>query len=174
MLRVNGYDIRNAIRRWLDRSQRSETKFRDSLWSFDKEVKQGVVNEPANKFWEANIAVVKLELLQQKYNHTTTVKIDNKDMSLAEAVMLQGPSGRMEKLWKFAATDTGEDRSYRSRSLTRNKDEVSAQRTLDEETAAGHCETSAIFAAHVRRAVAVGNNSEIEVTDNDLERYLTL
>lgn len=160
-MKVTGYELREGIRRHTTRREVASKQFMDSLWSFPGDTKLSTA-QIATDFESADTAVAQLESAQQMYNSMVEVKALGTSMTLSEAVKRLGGAGRLEKMWRSAATDTGRDR-YHTREASRKADDVFAQRTIAVTDCLSKAEQSAKFASALRAAVAEVNSKSVDV-----------
>lgn len=163
-MKLNGYKIREQLRRFRRRKQVADSQFPESLWCFAEETK-ATPAELAAAFAEADRAVAELETLQQRYNSANMVELNGETITLALAVKMVGGAGRLEKLWRDVSTDRKRRRyGYdEPMSRTREADAVVAQRMVSYEQAARHAEEAAEAAAKLREVIAEANAKEIDV-----------
>lgn len=162
-MRVDGYQIRDALRRWNLRLIASSKQFAESLFIFSGEVK-AQPSEVVKTFEEADQAIAKLQELQQYYNLQVKVSVQGREISLSRAVKQVGGAGRIEKMWRDAAIDKSGDRySYRDE-RSRNKENEYANRQISTKQALELADAAARYASALRSAVARGNNTELEIT----------
>ena len=159
-MQVNGYQLREALRRWNQRRELAAKQFKQSLYSFDEEgpLPSAFARDAEN----ADQAVAKLQEAQQRYN--LDVKVDEGKMSLALAVKMLGGAGRLEKLWRDAADpDVGKRRPWASDVLVRKADEVHAIRMVDSQAASQNADRFAAIAGKLRADIARANGVSIEL-----------
>jgi hypothetical protein len=162
MMKINGYQLREAIKRLSLSRDAFLSQFKDSLYTFEKEqtnlspIKLMYLLEKA----EYQTAIV--EEAQQKFNQIVTVSVQNETMTLARAVKLVGGAARREKLWKEVIVPKNRYGLLEPVMLTRNKDSEYAIPTISKEEALLQSHDASIFASSLRNAIAKGNNAEIE------------
>jgi len=164
---ISGYKLREALRNKRTLRDVLATRFNETLWQFIGDPSETVNNRPqetADAFQEADQAVAMLEASQQFYNQQILVTISKQKMTLARAIKLVGGAGRLEKMWRSAATDTGRDR-YSHRETTRKSDDVQATRMVSADDSIRLAQKAAGYASSLRSAIAEANAREIEIAD---------
>ena len=170
---LNGYMLREAIKRWIMRRDTASKQFGSSLFQFDEDYEGGQIPEDNNPlaissvFKKADDAVAKLETLQQAYNLKVPVKLRGQTVTLSYAVKRVGGAGRIDKMWRSAAVDDGTERHY-SRQITRQDGERRARKMVTMPIALGQSDDSARFAGEIRAAIAQANSTEIPLSDLSL------
>ena len=159
-MKVTGYKLRETIRTWELRRKMAGDNFDKSLHAFEGEAKDPY--SVVRSFQHADEAVANLQTAQAMYNLSIKVEVLGEEMTLCEAVKRVGGAGRVEKLWRTAATDK-KDRYGYDRELVRNADEVRAKRTITLQQAGEMAAKAAKWAGALRAAIAVANSEEIEV-----------
>jgi len=160
---INGYQLREALKRWRIRRDVADKQFKEALWGFkDDEGGKPTPQAVAEAYEKADFAIAKLQELQQEFNRNTTVDVGGRRMTLALAIKLVGGAGRMENMWRTAATDSGRDR-YSYREMTRKADEEHAKRRIKVEDAIGLSDKAANYASQLRSAIAAANARTIAV-----------
>jgi hypothetical protein len=158
-VKVTGYQLREALRRWRDQEQICANNFKTSVFQFEGDNK-GNPKDWAIQFERAYHAVAMIEAAQQAYNEQLVVNVNGKNMSLALAIKLVNGAGRMAKMWRDAAISDGNDRhSYMSN--RRNKDEEMSARQVPQDAAVKLTNEAASFAGALRSAIAEVNSKEV-------------
>lgn len=158
---VNGYQIREAIKRWMLLRDTVQSQFKDSLHTFgDDELDKKSPVEIMKLFETADYNVARLEQIQQKFNQIVMVPVQEKSIPLALAVKLVGGAGRREKMWREAAVPKKDRYSYRDE-LSRNKDTEYARPTLPQNKCLEFSQKSSVYASSLRNAIAKGNSNEV-------------
>jgi len=158
-MKISGYKLREALRNKRTLRDVLATRFNETLFQFGEGT---LPQEVACNFCDADQAVAMLEEAQQFYNQQVTFVINSKRMTLTRAIKLVGGAGRLEKMWRSAATDTGRDR-YSHRELTRKPDEVHAHRTVTVDESIKFAQQAARQASLLRSTIAEANAREIEI-----------
>lgn len=163
-MKVTGYRLREALRRWQLRRDTAAGQFPKALTAFpgeDKPEPRGI----ADKVLQAEIMIATLQGAQTRYNLAVRVSIGGTEHTLLDCVKRIGGFGRIEKMWRGAAA-LKEDR-YSYGDLTRQAGTVVAERTITVDDAATKAQSVAALLGEYREAIAVGNAREIELEDLD-------
>lgn len=165
---VTGIRLREALKRWRIKRDVADKQFTDSLWAFEEDQK-ATPQEVAKNFTEADMMIAKLQDVQAEYNRRVMVKVEGAEISLSAAIRLVGGAGRLESMWRRAATETGLGR-YSDRELSRPADEIRAKRVVSQANATIFSDNAARYAAALRTAIATGNATRLsmEVPDGVL------
>jgi hypothetical protein len=174
-MKINGYQLREGIKRWLLQRDAASQLFKDSLFSFQGEKKDGPERVMAD-FIAADRNVARLEELQQLYNQAVTCSVLAERLTLALCVKLVGGAGRQEKMWREAAVGKKERYSYREESRERDKDKEYATPALSIKEYSEKSRLAAKYASALRNAIARGNATDIDTEKLSLtaEEYKTL
>lgn len=165
-MKTTGYKLRHAIREAEHIKNLAASQWDDSLHAFPGEAKTSPT-VLMSKYQEAENRLARLQLAQTQYNIAVVVDVQGIKMTLCEAVKRVGGAGRAEKMWRSAAGGEKKERySYRN-DLTRNKDEVRAERTISIEDALEQAKKSARHAASLREAIETGNSIEVNIEGLD-------
>lgn len=165
-MKVTGYQLREALRRWQLRRDSAASRFKDSLHKFAGEEKEGP-QLVASRVSGAEASIAQLQSWQARYNLKVHVQVRSVDkqttLPLLEAVKLLGGLTRSEKAWREAAVVKKGSAyfSLRSNPLERDGDKLIAQRTVSYEDAGKEAEAYARSISALREAIAVGNASEL-------------
>jgi hypothetical protein len=162
---VNGYQLREALKRWKVRKDVADKQFKDCLYGFkDDEAGKPTPQAVAENYQKADFAIAKIQELQQAFNAQTQIEVGGKRMTLSLAIKLVGGAGRLENMWRSAATDTGRETRYGyDRQMSRKADEEYARRRVKVEEAIKHSDQAAQYAASLRSAIATANSKTINV-----------
>lgn len=167
-MKVNGFQLREAIKRHELRRNTSWKQFSELLFQFDSDDLVDVT-KIAERFHLADEAVAKLQTARDRFNLTVTARVHGQKMTLSEMVKRVGGAGRFEKMWRDAAGSTGRDRySYSER--TRSKDQETAKRIISVDECLKRAHRAAKFAGELRNSIAVANTTEIDM-DLDLSLF---
>lgn len=171
-MKVTGFLLREAIRRWELRRDTAANQFDDSLAKFKDEDKQSPT-EITQAFVEAEVAVAKLQAAQARYNLSINVKLEvtNETVTLCEAVKRLGGAGRLEKMWRSAAGGK-KDRYGGYDQGTRRADEVRAVRTVTVKESMAHANRASAVAGALRAGIAKANGTEMEAREIGLDTML--
>lgn len=164
-MKVTGYKLREALRRWQLRRDTASGQFSKVLVAFKDEDKPKPA-AIANAVLTAETAIAKLQSAQALYNTSVTVTVEGQPSTLLECIKRIGGLGRVEKMWRTAAT-VKEDRYSMHDSKTRKSDEVVAERTISYEAAGEQAAVYGKLLGQMREAIAVGNATESEVKNLD-------
>jgi hypothetical protein len=166
-MKITGYAIREALRRWQLRRDTAESQFTGTLLKFEDETKSSP-EEIIRLTLEAETAIARLQILQTRYNLAVTISVDGigSHVTLLECIKRFGGLGRVEKLWRKASTEKGDRYEFVDRSV-RDKDQIVAKRAISYEVAAKHTIEAGRFLGKLREAVAVGNAREMEFENLD-------
>lgn len=166
-MKVTGYAIREALRRWQLRRDTADSQFNGTLTKFKDEDKASPV-DVIQRIMDAEVAIAKLQVLQTLYNSRVTVSVQGvgSNMTLLECIKRFGGLGRVEKHWRDAAT-VKKDRYGLSDPSVREEGQLYAERTISFEDASKQAITTGLLLGKLREAVAVGNAREIEFEDLD-------
>ncbi len=170
-MQVTGYALREALRKWQLKRETAAAQFADSLFEFPTaRGKKPKPDEIAEKVDRAERAIAGLQTAQGVYNSQVWVHWDgptgpSESIQLTRAIKLIGAFGRVEKLWRIAATGKKDKYAhYRSDDPGRLKEgELLAERTVTPEEAADRVEAYAAKLGALRQAVAIGNATPAEI-----------
>jgi hypothetical protein len=168
---ITGFALREAIKRFEMLRETASKQWNDSLFIFDGDKDKTLPEELMKNYREAERAVAALQTCQARFNIQVKVKVLNEEMTLAEAVKLVGGAGRMEKMWKSHATNTGTDRYSRSE-MARSKDSDYAKRSISVKDCLKRATEAAKFAGAVRAAIAEGNSTKVSLSSISLDPKL--
>lgn len=162
-MKVTGYKLREAMKRWQLRRDSAVSQFQASLIGFPGEERPKPLDLGAAGL-AAEGAIAGLQAAQARYNAAITVTCDGAPFSLLEAVKLYGGMQRIEKMWRAASTIKRE-KYYRlsDPEKSRKVDEVTAQRTISYEDAAKQAMIAGARVASLREAISVGNAREVDL-----------
>lgn len=164
-MQINGYVLREAIKRWELRRNTAEKLFGQSLWRFDGDEKADVMTT-AKQYEDADLNVAVLQTAQVRLNEKVdaSVKVKGKivAMTLGEAVKRVGGAGRIEKMWRNVTTDK-QDRYDRGEERSRDKDQIQAKRTVSQSVALEKATEAATYAGALRASIAEANSRNIEL-----------
>ncbi len=169
-MKVNGYQLREAIRRWELQRDTVFAQFEDSLRIFPDEEKSAPVLL-FEKFLEAEVAIAKLQAAQCRYNLHITISVQGERYTLCEGVKRYGGAGRGEKMWRKAAGGRRE-RYSSSYEETRRAEDIHAKRTISVEESLRNAKKAQQFAGALRAAINVGNNTEMSCVELELDPKL--
>jgi len=157
MVKVTGYQLREAIRRTaLDRDT-SFASFKASQTAFPGEVKEPT--KAMEAYLEAEEKLARLQAAQDQYN--LTVKADD-GQTLAFIVNFIGGLGRSAKGWREMATPKVDRYSFHSEA-TRSTTDIVAAPTLDRDTVVRQAKLIDKTFSHYRALVGTLNNVQLEI-----------
>jgi len=163
---VTGYKLRAALKKAEIIKDSLYQRFPHSLFAFEGET--GEEKEPrkiADQIKKIENKIAKIQTAQSKYNMEVNVLVDEKLISLMEAIKSLGGAGRLEKLWKSVSKGkTGLGR-YREDDveLERREEVTRASPTLNRSQALDLAVNAADYAARLRAAIAEGNASILRI-----------
>lgn len=165
-MKVTGYQLREALRKWTTKMEVLKVRFDDSIWEFPGEQKKMPLE--VSQEWEkvmTNVAL--LQCAQQRYNREVSITLTNtpreETMTLAMAVKLIGMYGRLESAWRKATIGNGKDRWDRGSGASRSKDTEYAKKSLSQEKLAECSDNMSNYTSALRAAIARGNATEIDI-----------
>jgi hypothetical protein len=162
-MKVTGYKLREALRRWQLRRDAASGQFKDSLNAFPGENKPKP-EDLAAAVLTAERAIAELQAGQAQYNMTVRVTVDGASLSLLQCIKQVGGIERAVAMWSDAAKLKKDKYSFvRDDAGLRGADKVAAQRTISYEDAAKHAAQHDRTRAAYVEAMAVGNASEISI-----------
>jgi len=166
-MKVTGIQLREAIKRWELRSATAASQFDGSIWAFDGDE----TPDPralADEYRTSQEAVARIQTAQARYNMLVTLDVGGGDskISLCEAVKRLGGAGRLEKMWRSAAGNTGRDR-YSLRENMRSKDNEYAKRRATPAECVALANEASKVASKLRTMIALGNTAEVEMENLD-------
>ncbi len=165
-MKVTGYKLREALRRWQLRRDTASTQFAGSLVAFpgDDKPKPDAI---AATVLAAETAIARLQAAQTRYNLNVNVTVDGMGgVPLLFCTKAVGGLARVEKLWR-GATGSEKKRSSLYDYVTRAKDQEQAVRVVSFDDAAKQAEVHGRKLAALREAIAAGNATELTIEDLD-------
>jgi hypothetical protein len=173
---VNGYQLREAIKRWMLQRDSTSSSFNESLYAFEGESKEGPETVMAN-FEAADRNLARLEELQQLYNQSVLCNVQGQQITLALCVKMVGGAGRREKMWREAAVPKKDRYSYREDPVReRDNTKEYSKRTLTVQQCSEQSQKAAKYASAIRNAIARGNATDVTCEKLHLTEaeYITL
>lgn len=173
MVNVTGYKLREALRKWQLKRETAAVQFPGTLLVFPGEEKP-TPEAIAIAVVEAETRIAAIQTAQTIYNTRVLVGFEGRTITLLEAIKLVGALGRVEKLWRVAATGKKDKYAhYRSDDPGRLKEgEILAKRALTHEQAAAHVEAIAARLGVLRETIAVANANRMTLLAEDLDPSL--
>lgn len=170
-MKINGYKIREAIRRWTTVQTVAARMFPESTFAFEGDAKDHP-NEIDRQYWEASLAVATLQEVQQKFNAAIIVSIFDEKMTLSKAIKLVAFAGQRSKSWRTSAAETGKTR-WSDRVMTKSKDDEMAHRQVTVKQCLENQTKVDSYLAELRTAIAMANGQEMELEiDSALFGYM--
>ena len=166
-MKVTGYRLREAIKRWQLRRDTAAGQFEDSIHAFPDEVKPAP-RELMRTVAYADNAIVQLQVAQQRYNLAVCVGVEGvgETLTLAEAIKAVGGVTRLEKAWRKQSLPHKERHLYRSEPSTlRDSTKVAAKRTISPEDAAKQATIHGATRVAYIEAIGTGNACEVDIKD---------
>jgi len=155
-MKVNGYELREAVKRWTLRRDSLSSQFPEVLTKFPED-KVPTPQEVASQLLEAEQAICKLQGAQQVYNSGATVKLaDGTVVTVSVAVKYLGGLARLEKLWKAAGV-ARKRYDYEDPRTTRDPNMVHATRQVSYQDATNQALAIARQIGDLKIAVAEAN-----------------
>lgn len=172
---VNGYLIREALKRWERQRSIASQVFNDSLYKFSDDTKPSPT-EVMQQFQQADANYAKLQDLQQEYNRNVTLTIGGESMRLSLAVKLIGGAGRTEKMWSSTLTGAKTDRySYQQERIhERSKDVERAKPQLSQKQCLEYASTATQYTSNLRAAIALANTTQMAAANFSEQEFRTL
>lgn len=162
-MQVTGYQLREAIKRATQRCEMARNVFKDSATGFDDEAKDPI--KAAIAFDERGTDVALLQALQQTYNQNVVlqgIKVRDMPVTLAVGVKLVGHAGAVEKEWRNMAS-AKRDRYSSDPATERDTSKIYARKLVTPAMAVARSEVAGAFAAQLRAAIAVANNTTLDM-----------
>lgn len=165
-MKVNGYKLREALRRWQLRRETAASQFKTSLTAFPGEDKPSPI-ALAETMHRADVAIAQLQTAQTRYNLQAQAHLPGVGpMPLLALVKSIGACLRLEKLWREAAVVKKDKHIYYSKDPElRDADQIAAVRLVSFEQAAERAAAAAQKLGALREAIAIGNAQELEIED---------
>lgn len=165
-MKVTGYKLREALRRWQRQRDAYSGQFSDSLMAFEGENKP-LPDYLAAKIMQCEQAMADLQSAQAAYNLRVRVNVEGvgTGLSLLDCVKQVGGYERLVTMWTNAAK-TKKERflSLREDSANlRDATKLVAKRTISFEDAARHAAIADKSRVAFVEALAVGNATELEL-----------
>lgn len=171
-MQVTGYKLREALKRWQLTRETAAVQFPETLKVFPGETKPKP-DEMASRVEKAERAIAALQTAQARYNMAVSALYKGERMPLITAIKLCGALGRVEKLWRMAATGKRDKYAlYRSDDPTRMKEgEILAKRAISHEEAAAHVASVSAETGALREAISVANATSVAIENLDASLF---
>lgn len=165
-MKVNGFQLREAIKRWTLQRDTIAAQWTESLWRFQDEDKPGPEKLMA-QFETADVRLARLEEIQERYNLRQNFVLDGTEFTLAMGVKLIGGAGRREKMWRQAAggANTPDRWGNRDARPERDPDKTYAVRSMPPAECLGMSLTAARWASQLRNAISLANTRDIDIEE---------
>ena len=164
-----GYEIKEAIAKWVVRRDIANKAFTSSIWAFDNDDKP----QPGSAFdayKNAEIAIAKLECLQDVFNLNVRLEVQGTQTTLAECVKLRGSAQRMSEMWRNATQEV--EHIYSRTIRVRKQDDVYAKKQVSRGDGVAEVEKATNYLSAIKAAIAAGNARKIQVNDEQLIAFL--
>lgn len=166
-MKVNGYKLKEAIKRWENRKAPLLREFQSSF--FRKPSQKGRSPEDISKdILNVEEAIASLQEAQAKYNLNTTVSYflfgEEKRLSLLSAVKLIGGIGRVEGLWK--AESSKDEDPYDNQKLHYGQTNTQyewPQRTMPLKDVIEKANQQNVYVTALRSGIAEANSKELDI-----------
>lgn len=168
-MKINGYVLREAIKRWTSQRNMANTLFTESILYFKGDEKPNL-EKLMQQFLQADKNLCELQSIQQQYNQKVICQVQSEKIPLALCVKLVGGAGRSERLWREAAGNVKRSRysSYDEPVRQRNKETEYAEKSLDSISCSKQAEKAAKYASDLRNAIARGCIVDVDSTELSL------
>ena len=163
MAKVTGYSLKEQIKRATMVRDTTASMFDNTLSKFpdeDKEAPQKVVD----RFKAADLALARIQVVQQRYNLEVKVEVLVENMTLCEAIKRVGGAARVEKMLRSCAGVKKDRYGYGQDEDTRDPNMIRAERTIAQPQALELAQEGAKVAGAIRAAIATGNAEEVDFT----------
>lgn len=169
MKKVTGHQLKEALKMASLTLSTIFSQFDETLYKFHDEEKESP-SVIADKISEFENKVAKIQTAQSLYNLSVKIIVNNKEMTLEEAIKRVGGAGRMAKMWRNASKGSKHERYYGGDHKRRSADEEIAKPTISKTDALEKAKDAEKFAAKLRTAIAIGNSTEVSIdfVDDDL------
>lgn len=158
---VTGYQLREALRHWRTTYEAIRQDMGDALYYFEEEEKP-LPQNMSKTIMATAVAVGNLEVAQQRYNDSIDIDIMGETKSLGFAIKMIGMVS--QHAFDCKKLVSGNKNAYYDRfEKTRNKDEVSAKRSISKEDAKSLFTKSSKIAADLRQKIALSNAEKREI-----------
>lgn len=166
-IKLTGYALRAAIKEWELRRDFAVSQFTPSLKKFPGETKE-TPQEISARFLECETAIAGLQVAQARYNLQVMLQVGSVDggtlsVPLAYAIKIIGGRGRLEKMWRSAASGESTRNRYGTDDDVRDPNQIRAQPTVDSQEAAELARKASKTASRIRQAIAEANGISIEL-----------
>lgn len=160
-MKINGYQLREGIKRWVLQREAATNAFKDSIFAFEDEEKD-LPTKLMQDFDLADYNLARLEEVQQLYNQSVFCNVQGKEITLSLCVKLVGGAGRREKMWRESAVGKKDRYSYRDENRERDNSKEYAKRAMTVKECSEQSQIAVKHASAIRNAIARGNSVEVE------------
>lgn len=172
-MKLTGYQIREALRRWGLQRDAASALFDDTLKRFEDENDKPMPATVMASFQHADSMIALIQVAQDRYNLGVEVEVrtaggNKTKMTLAEAVKRVGGVGRCEKMWRSAANPKKDRYAYRDENV-RKEGETHPKPSMPQPAMLKEADTMARYASSLREAIALGNGTSIDIEVQGLE-----
>jgi len=169
-MKVNGYMLRESIKRHNLELQVAKNLFNNSTVKFEKEEKPALA-AISTQIYKLEFDIVVLQSALSTYNAMTKISVEDLgEISLLKAVKLIGPLERMELIWrKLVAPKRDRYSRHEDEATVRNANSEYAQKTFTVEEATEQTKTWAGRVTRLRAAIATMNASMVESKELELD-----
>jgi len=165
MITITGVQIKNALNKKRQARDMWLSQWDESLVIFAGDDKISP-NDLATKVMQLEDEIVRLQVIQARYNLAVSVDAEGGSLTMAYCVKVVSAAGRMSKLWKEAAQGEKKDRYSSRLTNERDKDKEYAKPAISKAEALNRFESAEEFASSIREAVATGNTKPVEFEDS--------
>lgn len=166
-MKINGFDLREAIRHWSARKTLLGKVFVDAGFAYTGESKPAPA-EVSAQLEQASRHLAELEVLQAQYNRSQRLHFEGGEINLAVGLKLAGAMTQQSNMWRgYAERGLLTFAAYRD-DLTqgRKADENFAKRQMPSAMAMAKAEDYLRRAAQLRGAIALANANSMELADD--------
>ena len=162
-MKINGYKLRESMKRFELQRDAAEVRFPHSLYAFEGDKKDSA-DSIMESLVKAEEGIANLQTVQSAYNLQVRVRVQGTEMTLCNAIKLMGGATRAENLWKIAAGTKKARGSYDpGPQLVRQNDQTVAKAVLGPKGLLERATKASTYAAAIRSAVAQGNATELDL-----------
>lgn len=160
MREVNGFQLREAIKRHQLLLTSAERLFDDSLHRFEGDEALSAL-EVNDRIVAAGNAVAALQTAQARYNLAVTFSALGRTWTITEAIKRVGAAGKCEQLWRQATGGKSRPSWEREKDRERSKNTEYAKPTITPSQAFTEWEKMAVVAASLRAGLAQANSTKV-------------
>lgn len=168
-MKLNGYQIREGIRRWQLKRDAASNQFDGSLKRFEDETTKPMPTNIMVDFNKADHTIALLQVAQDMYNLAINIEVRLPSGTPALMTLSEGGAGRAEKMWRSAANPSKDRYSSYSVDDVRKADEIRSKPSMSVKDMLDEAEKHARYASALRSALALANAKEVEIQLSGLE-----